>query len=107
MQTQQVLQTLRLPARLTAEQAGALLGFHPDSITFLAKSKLIKTLGQTEDVQLMFSAVHIQQLCVDEKWLTKATNAVRLHHKQKNAAQQNRRALQPEGGFKSSPSASP
>ena len=57
MQTQQVLQTLRLPARLTAEQAGALLGFHPDSIAFLAKSKLIKTLGQTEDVQLMFSAV--------------------------------------------------
>ena len=41
MQTQQVLQTLRLPARLTAEQAGSLLGFHPDSSAFLAKSGLL------------------------------------------------------------------
>jgi hypothetical protein len=90
MQAQQVLQTLRLPARLTAEQAGALLGFHPDSIAFLAKAGLMNALGQTEDVQLMFAAVHIRQLYADEKWLTRATNAVRLHHKQKNSAQKKR-----------------
>ena len=94
MQAQHVLQLLRLPARLTAEQAGALLGFHPDSIAFLTKTGLIKALGQTEDVQLMFAAVHIRQLCYDEKWLTKATNAVRLHHKQRNMAQKERH---PEG----------
>ena len=90
MQAQQVLQTLRLPARLTAEQAGALLGFHPDSITFLAKAGMMKALGQTEDVQLMFAAVHIRQLSADEKWLTQATVAVRRHHKQKNSAQKKR-----------------
>lgn len=92
MQTQNVLQTLRLPARLTAEQAGTLLGFHPDSIAFLAKSGLLRALGQTNDVQLMFATVHIRNLCADEKWLMKATNAVRLHHKARNSAQRNRRA---------------
>jgi hypothetical protein len=97
MQAQQVLQTLRLPARLTAEQAGALLGFHPDSIAFLARTGLIKTLGQNEDVQLMFATVHIRTLCGDEKWLVKATNAVRLRHKEKNALQRNRRARQGAG----------
>ncbi len=96
-----VLQSLRLPARLTVEDAGALLGFHPDSIAFLAKSGLIKTLGQNEDVQLMFATVHIRTLCGDEKWLAKATNAVRLRHKEKNALQRNRRALQRDvGGLK-------
>jgi hypothetical protein len=43
------------------------LGFHPDSIAFLAKSGLMKAMGQTKDVQLMFAAVHIRQLCVEEK----------------------------------------
>ena len=93
MQTQQVLQTLRLPARLTAEQAGSLLGFHPDSIAFLAKSGLLRALGQTNDVQLMFATVHIRNLCGDEKWLMKATNAVRLRHKARNSAQRDRRAM--------------
>ncbi len=86
-----VLQSLRLPARLTVEEAGALLGFHPDSVAFLAKSGLIKTLGQNEDVQLTFATVHIRTLCGDEKWLTKATNEVRAHHRAKNAVQRFRR----------------
>lgn len=93
MQTQQVLQTLRLPARLTAEQTGALLGFHPDSIAFLAKSGLLRALGRTDDVQLMFATIYIRNLCADEKWLLKATNDVRLHHKSRNSAQRDRRAL--------------
>ncbi len=103
MQTQEILHCLRLPARLTSQQAGTLLGFHPDSIAFLAKSGLIKTLGQNEDVQLMFATVHIRSLCGDEKWLAKATNAVRLRHKEKNAVQRNRRALQREVGVLKQP----
>jgi hypothetical protein len=59
VQTREMLHCLRFPVRLTSEPVGALLGFHSDSIAFLAKSKRIKTLGQTEDVQLMFPAVHI------------------------------------------------
>lgn len=93
MQMLQILQVFRLPARLTAEEAGALLGFHPDSIAFLAKSGLLKALGETGDVQLMFTTIQIRRLCADEKWLTKATNAVRLHHKQRNSAQRDRRMV--------------
>ncbi len=92
MQTLQVLQVFRLPARLTAQEAGALLGFHPDSVAYLAKSGLLKALGEIGDVQLMFATVEIRRLCTDEKWLTKATNAIRHHHRHRNAAQRDRRA---------------
>jgi hypothetical protein len=88
-----VLQLLRLPARLTVEETGTLLGFHPDSVRFLVKAGLLKALGENEDVQLICATIHIRKLCADEKWLTKATNAVRLHHKARNSAQRDRRAL--------------
>jgi hypothetical protein len=86
-----VLQLLRLPARLTGEEVGALLGFHPESISFLVSAGLLKSLGETDHVQMMFAAVYIRRLCGDERWLTKATIAVRQHHRQKNAAQKARR----------------
>jgi len=35
-----VLQVLRLPARLTVEEVGVLLGFHPDSIRYLVEAGL-------------------------------------------------------------------
>ena len=85
------MQLLRLPARLTVEQTGALLGFHPDAVVFLAKRGLLRALGEGNDVQLMFAAIHIRRLCSDEKWLAKATNAVRAHHRARNAAQKSRR----------------
>ncbi len=40
-----VLQLLRLPARLTVEETGALLGFRPGSIYFLTKCGLLTALG--------------------------------------------------------------
>jgi hypothetical protein len=85
------MQQLRLPARLTVEQTGALLGFHPDAVYFLAKRGLLRALGEGNDVQLMFAAIHILRLCSDERWLAKATNAVRAHHRARNAAQKSRR----------------
>ncbi len=91
MESLRVLQLPRLPARLTVEQAGALLGFHPDAVYFLAKKGLLKPLGAGTDVQLVFATVCIRRLWRDERWLANATNAVRAHHRVKNAAQKSRR----------------
>ena len=86
-----VLQVLRLPARLTVEEAGVLLGFHPDSIRYLVEAGLLKGLGATQGVQLVFATLYIRRLGNDEKWLAGATNAVRKHHQDRNAAQKSRR----------------
>ncbi len=77
MNNNRVLQSFRLPARLTVEEAGALLGFHSDSIDYLAKQGILSALGAVDDVQIFFATAHIRRLCNDEKWLAKATNAVR------------------------------
>ena len=96
MENARVLQVLRLPARLTLEEPGSLLGFHPDSIYFWVDSGILKPLGETERVQLMFATVYVRRLCSDEKWLAKATSAVRQHHRNRNAAQKMRRVRQTE-----------
>jgi hypothetical protein len=71
MDNMRILQRLRVPARLTVEQTGALLGFHPDAVYFLAKRGLLRALGEGNDVQLMFAAIHIRRLCSDERWLAR------------------------------------
>ncbi len=86
-----VLQLLRLPARLSVEETGALLGFHPDSVRFLARAGLLKPLGGGQDFQIFFATVYVRRLSSDETWLVKATNAVRAHHRARNAAQKSRR----------------
>ena len=91
MNNNRVLQSFRLPARLTVEEAGALLGFHSDSIYYLAKQGILSALGAVDDVQIFFATAHIRRLCNDEKWLAKATNAVRAHNRERNAAQKSRR----------------
>jgi hypothetical protein len=40
-----VLQVLRLPARLTVEAVGVMLGFYPDSIRHLVEAGLLEGLG--------------------------------------------------------------
>jgi len=45
METKQVLTALRLPARLTVEEAAVLLGFHPDAISVLVKAKMLEPLA--------------------------------------------------------------
>ncbi len=87
----QVLQVFRLPARLTVEEAGALLGYHPDSIRFLVEADLLSPLGKGVGVQLIFATVYVRRLCRDEKWLNKATMAVQQHHRERNLAQAARR----------------
>jgi hypothetical protein len=101
MHSLNVFQALRLPARLTVEQAGALLGFHSDSIRFLVEAGLLKGLGQTHGVQFMFATIYVRRLAIDEKWLMRATEAVRKHHRDKNAKQKSQRSASTEKGFSS------
>jgi hypothetical protein len=67
MQKIRVLPALRLPARLTVEDAGALLGFHADPIRYLVEPSLLKGLGETKEVKLMFATVYLRRLCVSVK----------------------------------------
>src|SRR5208282_3834797 len=80
LDAQRLLSVLRLPARLTLDEAGYLLGFHPEGISFLVSAKILEPLGDPpEGAPLWFAAAQIMQLRTDQKWLSKATKAVRLH----------------------------
>ena len=85
LDAQRLLSVLRLPARLTLDEAGYLLGFHPEGISFLVSAKVLEPLGDPpEGAPLWFAAAQIMQLRTDQKWLSKATKAVRLHIREKN-----------------------
>jgi hypothetical protein len=85
LDAQRLLSVLRLPARLTLDEAGYLLGFHPEGISFLVSAKILEPLGDPpEGAPLWFAAAQIMQLRTDQKWLSKATKAVRFHIKEKN-----------------------
>jgi hypothetical protein len=92
MQSFRVLEVLRLPARLTVEEVSVLLGFHVDSVNFLVDEGMLEVLGEKEGVQRMFAASYVDSLRRDIKWLAKATNRVRLHHRARNAAQKAKKA---------------
>jgi len=78
----------RLPARLNAEEAGALLGFTADGICWLGVKKLLPTIGSPAlGGQFWFAAVEIESLCADVKWLAKATKSVRDYNKARNERQ--------------------
>ena len=85
LDAQRLLSVLRLPARLTLEEASYLLRFDPEAVNFLVSAKILEPLGDPpEGAPLWFAAAQIMQLCADQKWLSKATKAVRLHIKEKN-----------------------
>lgn len=78
----------RLPARLTIEEAGKLLGFHPDSLDYLVEIGLLEVLGGASvGCQKMFAANYVLERCGDLKWLSKATLKVRQHIQNKNGSQ--------------------
>jgi len=84
---QQLFLCRRLPARLSVEQAAAMLGIHPDGIDHLVDIGLINALGGApRGVQRLFAAVYIEELGRDVKWLAKATVKIRQFHQQRNIA---------------------
>jgi hypothetical protein len=76
-----------LPARITADQTGRLLGFHVDSIDYLVNIRVLDVLGgSSPGTQRMFASAYVLELCGDIEWLAKATRKVRQHHCKRNAA---------------------
>jgi hypothetical protein len=77
------LQTRRLPARLTAPQTAALLGFQTHDIPVLVKRKLLRPLGKPQaNATRYFAARDIERLSSDSAWLSKATQTMSEHWQQ-------------------------
>jgi hypothetical protein len=80
----------QLPARLTAEQTGWVLGCQPHDIPALVASRLLKPLGNPPPNGIkFFCTADILELLKDRSWLTKVTNTINQHWHSKNARKQN------------------
>jgi len=75
--THQILTAARLPARVNAEAAAALLGFMERDLTILAAADLLKPLGKpSRQSPKFYASDELVRLAGDRKWLDKATKAV-------------------------------
>ena len=61
-----------------------LLGFCDEAIYFFVDVGLLKPIGASEKVELLFDSAYINSLRHDTKWKTKAVNAWRAHTKERN-----------------------
>jgi hypothetical protein len=87
-----ILNTRRLPARLNADQAAALIGVPASGIALLIASKLLRPLGApVQNSMKVFASVDLEERCRDPKWLDRVTRCIEEHHREKNkaAAQRN------------------
>lgn len=76
-----------LPARLTINPAGDLLGFQPYEMGILLKAKLLKPLGSpAQNGHKYFAKTDILRLTLDRDWLDKATRIVAKAVQNRNKA---------------------
>jgi len=74
------------PGRLTKEQTAWQLGFTPDEVTILMARNLLKPLGHPADNgQKYFLTATLDELRRDEKWYSKASDAIVEYWRSKNA----------------------
>lgn len=72
-----ILNTVRLPARLDVHQTAKVLGFSDHEIPLLVSSRLLKPLGSpAQNAPKFFAAAVIEQCARDAEWLDKATKAI-------------------------------
>ncbi len=89
--TRSLLSLPRLPARLTAEQSAALLGFTPEGIGMLVAARLLKPLGkERRGVPIILASEEVLRLGADRQWLSRATDIVRDVTREKNEARRRR-----------------
>ena len=80
-----------LPARLTAEQVSWILNFQAHDVPVLVLAKLLKPLGSPlANSVTYFATIDILDFAKDKAWLSRATNAVSQHWKQKNLSKKGR-----------------
>ena len=76
-QQEQILNLKTLPARVRVEDAALLLGFSTHEIPILVARGLIKPLGHPPLTGVkFFSAMSLEELRKDEKWLAKASDCI-------------------------------
>lgn len=74
------------PGRLTREQAAWFLGFTPEEITILIAKGLLKPLGHpAHNGQKHFLTATLEDLRRDEKWYSKASDAIVEYWRHKNS----------------------
>src|SRR5256885_2707696 len=75
-----------LPARLTAEHAAWFLGFAAHEIPVLVAKGLLKPLGHPAyNGQKYFLTATLEELRRDEKWFSKASDAIVEYWRHKNS----------------------
>lgn len=75
-----------LPARLTSEQAGWVLGCQLHDVPILVSAKLLKPLGNPAANGVKFFATcDVRELLNDKAWLARMTNTISQHWQKKNA----------------------
>jgi len=73
------------PGRLTREQAAWFLGFTPEEITILIAKGLLKPLGHpAHNGQKYFLTATLEDLRRDEKWYSRASDAIVEYWRHKN-----------------------
>jgi hypothetical protein len=79
------LNLLSPPGRVNANEAAWKLGFEPDHIPILVSAGLLKPIGNPPPGAMKFFLTAVIELNKnDAKWMTKASEAVRLKWKEKN-----------------------
>jgi hypothetical protein len=78
----------QLPARLTVEQAGWVLGCQSHDVPILVSTRLLKPLGNPPPNGIKFFATaDVLELGKDRSWLAKITNTINQHWRKKNERQ--------------------
>ena len=74
------------PARVTAEEAGWILGFAAHDIPALVKAGLLKPLGHpSPNCIKYFAAAELEKLRYDTHWLSRASDATIRYWQSQNA----------------------
>jgi hypothetical protein len=84
-QQEQFLNLKTHPARLKSEEAAWYLGFAPHEITILMAEGLLRPLGHPPATGVKyFSAVALEELRRDQKWLARASDCLVQYWKERN-----------------------
>lgn len=82
---EQFLNLKTLPARIKVEEVAWYLGFAPHEITILMAEGLLKPLGRPPTTGVKyFSAVALEELRRDPKWLARASDCIVQYWKERN-----------------------
>src|SRR5271156_2240061 len=78
----------QIPARLTVEQAGWVLGCQAHDVPILVSSRLLKPLGNPpQNAIKFFATADILELLKDRSWLAKMTTTIGQHWHKRNMRQ--------------------